>query len=240
VAIADRVCVDERIRVLVNGSSNGVDAAVRFDPSRITDNARAGIRADSGVPANAVLIGFVGRVVRDKGVVELAQAWTMLREEYPEIHLFVVGPFESQDPVPIETETLLRLDPRVHLLGEQSNLPPLYRAMDVVALPTYREGLPNVLLEAAAMELPVVATRIPGCVDAVNDGVTGTLVPPADPDALARALRRYLDDPALRRRHGEAARERVLAKFRPEAIWAATYQEYVELLDSLSRRARRP
>jgi glycosyltransferase involved in cell wall biosynthesis len=107
---------------------------------------------------------------------------------------------------------------------------PLYLAMDIVSLPTYREGLPNVPLEAAAMARPVVATRIPGCVDAVADGETGILVPPRNAEALAEALRRYLDDPDLRRRHGAAGRDRVLRQFRQEIIWEALYREYSRLL----------
>jgi glycosyltransferase involved in cell wall biosynthesis len=120
----------------------------------------------------------------------------------------------------------LRADPRVHLTGVEWDTPPLYAAMDVVALPTYREGFPNVALEAAAMALPIVATRVPGVVDAVQDEVTGTLVAPRDAAALAGALQRYLGDPALRDRHGQAARRRVLAEFRREAIWEATAAEY--------------
>ena len=80
------------------------------------------------------------------------------------------------------------------------------------------------------MAIPVVITNVPGCVDAVVDGVTGTLVPPRDPKSLAGAIARYLDDPDLRRRHGLAGRERVLRDFRPEDIWEATYREYLSLL----------
>ena len=80
------------------------------------------------------------------------------------------------------------------------------------------------------MALPVVATRIPGCIDAVVEGVTGTLVPPRDATALADALRMYLNDPNLRRKHGDAGRERVLRDFRPEEIWEEIYQEYLRLL----------
>ena len=125
---------------------------------------------------------------------------------------------------------MLRTDARVHLLGHVRDMPALYAAMDLLVLPTYREGFPYVPMEAAAMALPVVATLVPGCVDAVVDGVTGTLVPPRDPAALAAAIARYLGDPDLRRRHGQAGRERVLRDFRPGDIWEATYQEYVRLL----------
>jgi glycosyltransferase involved in cell wall biosynthesis len=113
--------------------------------------------------------------------------------------------------------------------------------MDVVALPTYREGFSNVALEAAAMALPIVASRVPGCVDAIEDGVTGTLVPARDSAELSRALVRYLEHPELRSRHGAAARERVLAEFRPEQIWEAIAAEYRALLaERAPRRAVAP
>jgi glycosyltransferase involved in cell wall biosynthesis len=102
--------------------------------------------------------------------------------------------------------------------------------MDVVALPTYREGLPVVPLEAAAMRLPVVATSIPACADAVVDGETGSLVPPRDGRALADALDRYLRNPDLRGSHGREARDRMLRWFRPEAMWEALLGEYQSLL----------
>jgi glycosyltransferase involved in cell wall biosynthesis len=235
-AVEAGICPPEKITVLLGGSGNGVDAAGRFDPDAQGEAVRAEARARLGIPPDAVVIGFVGRIVRDKGVMELAEAWRQLRERYPHLHLLLVGPFEPQDPVPAGTERLLREDSRVHLAGMDWNTPPLYAAMDLVALPTYREGFPNVPLEAAAMRLPVVATRIPGCVDALADGVTGLLVPPRDATALRDALARYLDDPELRLLHGAAGRERVLQEFRQEAIWAALHAEYRRLLAQLSPR----
>lgn len=229
-AIRQRLCPPEKIKVLAGGSGNGVDAKQRFDPARLGKDARAEARRRFGIPPAATVVGFVGRIVRDKGIVELTEAWQMLRDDHPQLHLLLVGPFESQDPVSPETEAVLREDPRVHLAGMDWNTPPLYAAVDLVALPTHREGFPNVPLEAAAMGLPVVATRIPGCIDAVQDGVTGTLVPPADANALTCAIGRYLADPALGRRHGAAGRERILREFRQDIIWEALYREYVWLL----------
>ena len=230
VAIREGLCPPEKIKVLAGGSGNGVDAERRFNPERLGEQARPDARRRLGIPPAATVVGFVGRIVRDKGIVELTEAWRRLRERHPEARLLLVGPFEPQDPVSPETEALLRKDPRVHLPGLDWNTAPLYAAMDLVALPTHREGFPNVPLEAAAMELPVVATRIPGCVDAVQDGVTGTLVPPRDADALAEALHSYLADPVRRREHGRAGRDRVLREYWQEAIWEHLYDEYCRLL----------
>jgi glycosyltransferase involved in cell wall biosynthesis len=230
VAVAEGICPLEKITVLAGGSGQGVDAAGRFDPAALAPGARETTRASFGIPADAMVIGFVGRLVHDKGVVELEAAWRALRDAYPSLHLLLVGPWEPQDPVPAGVRERLEADARVHLAGMDWNTPPLYAAMDVVALPTYREGFPNVPLEAAAMELPVVATRVSGCVDAVAEGVTGMLVPARDAEALAATLRRYLGDAELRSCHGAAGRERVLREFRQEVIWEAMFGEYCRLL----------
>jgi len=232
VVVSEGLCPAEKIKVLGSGSINGVDAEGIFNPARLPADGRETVRRRYGIPHNAVVAGFVGRIVRDKGMVELAEAWRTLREELPDLHLLLVGPFEPQDAVPADVEALLRNDPRIHLLGLNWDTPPLYAAMDLVLLPTYREGFPVSPLEAAAMQLPIVATRVAGCVDAVVDGVTGTLVPARDARSLAEAIRSYVRDPDLRNRHGGAARQRVQRQFRPEALWQAQYQEYVRLLRS--------
>jgi glycosyltransferase involved in cell wall biosynthesis len=228
-AIGAGICPPDKIRVLLGGSGNGVDAKDRFQP---IDNpeVRHLARNRFGIPRDATVIGFVGRIVRDKGIVELVNAWMRLREAYPALHLLVVGPFEREGRVPQKTENVLRSDPRIHLAGKDWNTPPLYAAMDIVALPTHREGFPNVPLEAAATELPVVATRIPGCVDAVVSDVTGLLVEPRNDAALEAALNRYIEQPALRKAHGRAGRARVLREFNQETLWQALLDDYVRLL----------
>jgi len=229
IAVQRGLCPVEKTGVILNGSVNGVEATEQFNPARVR-GARDSMRQTSGIPGDALVVGFVGRLLREKGVAELVAAWGMLRAEFPALHLLIVGTFDSRDPVSPEVEALLRDDPRIHLTGQVEDMPPLYAAMDIVALPSYREGLGMVLLEASAMALPTVATDVPGCIDAVQDGVTGTLVPARDAGALADALRRYLRSPELRTCHGGAGRERVLRDFRPGALWEAQYLEYVRLL----------
>ncbi len=227
VVTAERICKSERVSVLAKGSVNGVDAA-RFCPGG--SEARLRLRQELGIPGTAFVVGYVGRVVADKGLKELAMAWQGLRITFPTMHLLIVGRFEPQDPLPAGINQLLVSDPLIHLAGEVRDAVHVYRAIDLFVLPTYREGFPVVLLEAAAMGLATVASSVTGCVDAVQDGITGTLVPPYDSGALAQAIGRYAKDEALRKRHGTAARERVQRDFRPQDVARALWQEYEGLM----------
>jgi len=224
-AVAHGLVPREKAAVPAGGSINGVDAEREFCPERHRE-AGARVRALYGLPPGAPVVGFVGRLVRDKGIVELAEAWQVIRRRHRDARLLIVGPLDDTDPVPPRTMALLREDPRVALVGPDWDVTPYMAAMSLLVLPTHREGLGNVLLEAGAMELPVVATRITGCVDAVVDGRTGTLVPPKDPAALAEAIAAYLGSAPLRARHGAAARERLLRHFSQGVVWKATHQEY--------------
>lgn len=232
VALANKLCDADKLHVILGGSGNGVDAKRRFNPSLYPAQTRQQLRDEHNIPQDALVVGFIGRLVKDKGIIELEQAWRALRDKHPGAHLLIVGPFEPRDPVPEQVAQALKDDERVHLLGFVADPAPLYLAMDLVALPTYREGFPNVPLEAASMGLPVVATLVPGCVDAVQDGVTGLLVKAADSSALEGALDRYMSDLKLRRAHGLAGRARALESFDPEGIWRGIHELYMRLLNA--------
>jgi pyridoxal phosphate-dependent aminotransferase EpsN len=239
-AIELRLAPESKLRVLAAGTANGIDTE-RFSRSPSLLRKTAALRERLRLPENAQVVGFVGRLVRDKGVAELIAAFGEVKREFPNVVLLLVGPLENYDGLDADLRTQITTDPQIVHTGFLEDTAAAYPLMTLLALPTYREGFPYVPMEAAAMELPVVATRVTGCVDAVVHGVTGTLVPPRDAKTLATAIAAYLRDPSLCEQHGSAGRERVERDFRPEPIWQALYEEYLELLgESQIRVARTP
>jgi len=228
-AIESRLCSPNKIKVLANGSTNGVDAQGRFNPVSLGKETREKIRNIYGIPPNAIVVGYTGRVVRKKGIVELIEAWRELRERYPNLQLLLVGKYESRDPLPANIMHIIDTDSRIHYTGFKFDVERYYAAMDIFCFPTYREGFGNVALEASAMELPVVATKVIGCVDSVLDGVTGKLVDPYNSTALVDAIVEYIENPKLRRFHGIAGRQRALRDFDPQVIHQALLDEYCYL-----------
>lgn len=212
-----------------SGSSNGLDVA-RFARSSERDAWARGERARLGLPASAIVVGFVGRFVRDKGLIELVAAFQAAAEKSPQLRLLLVGDYDATDPLPAHVVEFIDRDPRVVRTGFVDEPARYYSLMDVFAFPSYREGFPNAPLEAAAAGLPIAAFRATGTVDAVVDGETGTLVPAKDAATLAAALLAYATDPALAKRHGAAGAGRVRALFQREVVWAQIADEYARLV----------
>ena len=227
--IRERICPARKIRLIRNGSSNGVNAQ-RFKPLPAEVEKRNEFRRRYGIPEEARVIGFVGRIVRSKGIHELFEAWKILKEESSSLHLLIVGAMEGEEPADRRVLSQICLDPRVIVTGHLEDVVSAYGVMDLLVLPSHREGFGNVIIEAGAMEIPVVATRVTGCVDSVENGKTGILVPVKNAGALATAIRAYLCNGRMRRDHGKAARARVLQCFRPADIWAGIYRVYTDLV----------
>ncbi len=209
-----------RIR-LIPGS--GVDC-VRFAPRPMTE-------ADCAVQADMRVV-LPARLLWDKGLAEFVQAARLLKSEGRAIHFLLAGDPDPGNPAAVPQATVQSWvdEGLLEWLGHVADMPTLFGSVDVVALPSYREGLPKGLIEAGACELALVTTDVPGCREVVSDGVDGLLVPVKDGQALARAIARLHDDPALRQRLGAAARAKALAEFDERIVIRRTLEVYGQVL----------
>lgn len=228
--LAQGLLKPDKLKVIGAGSLAGVDLD-RFTRDRFPAERCAALRASLGIPQDAPVLLFVGRITADKGVHELMHAYAALKHSGSPAHLVMVGQFDDEGGLPgIITRDELSALPHAHIVGF-TDCPEAYMAIaDVLCLPSYREGFGTVVIEAAAMGVPTVGTHIYGLSDAVVDGITGILVAPQDGDALHAALGTLLGDHALRARMGSQALQRARALFDAKVVNAAVVQDYVSLL----------
>ena len=222
-----------KVRVIGKGSSNGIDARVFTRSQELMDRAQA-IRRQYGIGENDTVFSFVGRVVRDKGVVELVESFRALNHLVPEprgkVFLIMVGPFENDlDPVPEEVVKFLRTDKHVVLAGFQADVRPWIMASDVFVFPSYREGFPNVVMQSCLLGVPCIVSDINGCNEIISKNATGLVVPVRDVNGLASAMLELMNDSARRKELAAAAREFVAANFGREYVWECIGKEYEEL-----------
>lgn len=202
---------------------NGIDT----DLYRTDEVARARVRKEVGSRPDAVVAAVLARVTEDKGQVETIDALASLAKECPQAELWIVG--EGTLRPKLEEQARERgISDRVRFLGFRNDISAVLQAVDIVVQASHREGLGNTLLEAMASRKPIVASSVGGIVDVVVPGVTGELVPPYDPAAIAQALRPLLTNPALRTQYGEAGWKRVQEEFRlsrETADWCRLFEE---------------
>ena len=223
-ALALNLAPAAKLHLLGDGSSNGVDLE-RFSPGP------SDVRDWLGLSHDTPLVGFAGRLTRDKGLPELIEAFDTILAVMPETHLLLVGWFDnSEDALGDELCARIRSHPRIHYTGFVADTAPYYRAMDLMVLPTWREGFPNVVLEAAATGIPVITTLCTGSRDSVVPEVTGLLIPPGYPAAISEAVLKLLRNPERRRKMGKAARAWVCEHFANDRVLGLTAAYYRSLL----------
>ncbi len=228
---ADREVLGGRRTVVIPGE--GIDLA-EFSPEAVPPERRLALRRALGLGPDAPVVLMVGRMLWHKGVDEFVKAARRLRPAFPEAAFLLVGPSDDGNPARIPVEALRAWEAAglIRYLGAREDVRDWMAIADVVVLPTYyREGLPRVLVEAAAMGRPLVATDVPGCRDVVADGVNGFLVPPRDGAALAEAIEAVLRDAELRARLGMAARRLAEARFSDRQVVDRILRLYAALLD---------
>ncbi len=206
--------------VLLNqGTCNGIDSEEHFNPFIVknTDEVLK-IKERLGIQPSDIVVGYVGRLVKDKGINELVDAWQILTKKYPNLKLLLVGPFEERDGLCEETKLLIEKNTTIINTGIVDDAAAYYSLMHIFILPSYREGFPTVVLEASSMELPVLTSRATGCIDSIKEGITGKFMD-IQPDSIASCLTFYINNLDIAKQHGINGRKFVTDNFEQTLIW---------------------
>lgn len=211
------------IRVLGYGNVRGIDMAHYSRESIDVPDRPAGV---------GFTFVFVGRIVRDKGINELVAAFDRLHQEHGDIRLVLVGPREDDlDPVLPSTTERINRGEGIEAVGSQRDVRPFYAAADALVFPSYREGFPNVVIEAGAMGLPSIVTDINGAREIIIDGQNGVIVPPQDEEALYRAMKDFVEKPELVKALATQARPLIASRFEQGYVRRCLYDFYHEILN---------
>ena len=213
--------------VLHNGNINGIDLEYFDRTPEVVERADQ-IREEVG---GAFAYLFVGRIVRDKGITELIDAFDRVHMEHPETRLLLVGTQEPElDPLPDRTQRLIADNDAIIEAGWQDDVRPWFVASDLFTFPSYREGFPNVVMQAGALGIPSLVTDINGSNEIIIEGMNGTIVPTRDTDALYRKMTEALEQRDRLAEMSAQCRPLIASRYRQEDVWRATLDMYNELL----------
>ncbi len=218
-SLEDKINPASKQVVLANGTCNGIDVA-RFNIDSVDKERLAALKKNLGIGNGDFVIGFAGRLVKDKGIIELVRAYNTLRQQHKNVRLMLVGMLEIRDALPDDVVKVIQEDEGIIKTGyvNYTEIEYYYALMDVFVLASYREGFPTSVLEASAMNLPVITTRATGCIDSIIDGETGIFVNHDDKELLT-ALSTLYDNEDKRKMMGQNGRKFVVDHFKPEIIW---------------------
>ena len=215
------------LRVLGHGNVRGIDLA-HYDRTPDVEARAAGIRKEG-----VFTFVFVGRLVRDKGINELVAAFRRLNKELPATRLILVGPQEKElDPLSPGILAEIVGNPAIEAVGSQADVRPWLAASDAFVFPSYREGFPNVVIEAGAMGLPSIVTDINGSREIVVEGRNGIVVPPRDTGALRTAMEDFLENPGRRKDMAAAARGLVASRYEQSFVRNCLKEFYKEIINN--------
>lgn len=213
----------KKFKIIGRGSTNGINTQVFARDEAILGNA---LHIRQKYHLKDTTFVFIGRIVKDKGIVELLDAFRLFTAHRP-ASLILVGDFEPDlDPIPNEYIDYINSSESIHAVGFQKDVKPWLAASDIFVFPSYREGFPNVVLQACSMQLPCIVTDIPGSREAVIDNYSGLIVPPKNATALAEAMKILAGDVAKRSVFAENARDFVVKNFEQQYLWNELLKEY--------------
>lgn len=225
-----KYCRDSKLKVLANGSSNGVNIDF-FKPNFAINNIdeyKSICRKKYNLDENDIVFLYVGRIAKDKGINELIDAFGKLnREQSNTIKLILIGPFEKDHGIlDNKTKRMLEENENIKVLGRFDDVRPFYLISDVFVFPTYREGFPNVVLEAQSMGLPCIVTNINGCNEIIKNGYNGLIISVKNSEDLYIAMRKLAFDKEYRLDLSSKSRKNIIDNYRREIVWNALLDEY--------------
>ena len=220
-----------KLKLIGHGSSNGIDSDY-YSRANVSFEQIDALRKVAKPGTNAFVWLFVGRLVGDKGIVELIEAFLHVQTQYHDDQLWLVGPFENKDRLKPSLLQTINDNNNIIAWGYCDEVRPFFAAANALVFPSYREGFPNVPMQAAAMECPMILSDINGCNEIVENNVNGMLVPVKNPDSLADAMLFIRNNPDLRKYFADNSLAIIKKKYSNRAIWRLLEEEYNELLGS--------
>ena len=226
-----------KLKIIANGSSNGINT-IFFSPAQVSEIEKAALREKLNIQPDDFVFVFVGRIVSDKGINELIKAFSELQavenNELTGIKLLLVGGLES-DLDPLNPETLAEINQNRDIIsvGFQQDVRPFFAISDALAFPSYREGFPNVVMQAGAMGLPSIVSDINGCNEIIVEGENGLIIPPKNVEKLKEKMLTLARDKNLYIKLKENSRRMIKNRYEQSMVWKALLEEYEGLLQSV-------
>lgn len=229
IIIENGYTIHEKIKVIGNGSSNGIDTSY-FDPLLFTEENQNHLRASLGISRNDYVFIFLGRLVGDKGVNELIHAFDNISKKNPKTKLILGGKYEKElDPLNSKVEFIIENHPDIIAPGWLKDVRPYLSISNAMVFPSYREGFPNVVMQAGAMGIPIIASDINGCNEIVSHGINGYIIPPKNTLALERRMLELIENPQTFLQ--KVCRSTIVENYQQEFIWSELLKEYQNTLN---------
>ena len=229
IILKEKFCSRKKLKVISNGSSNGINTSY-FDPVLFSDMQKKNLKKELGMEDLDFIFIFVGRLVKDKGINELVKAFDQLSKSNKKAKLLLVGAQEPElDPLKQDTLHFISKNKSIIEVGYQPDVRPYFAISDVLVFPSYREGFPNVVMQAGSMELPSIVSNINGCNEIIEEAVNGTIIPTKDEEALKIKMKLFLEDKNLFTQLKNNARKIILDRYEQKVVWKALLTEYKSL-----------
>ncbi len=229
IIVKNKYTTVKKLKVIANGSSNGIDTSF-FDPELYAEADNLKLREQLQIAPSDKVIIYVGRLVKDKGINELVRAFKKISSEDAKVKLLLVGIYEKDlDPLLPEIENEIETNPNIIFVGWQNDVRPYFAISDILGFPSYREGFPNVVMQAASMGLTSIVTNINGCNEIITEDDNGIIIPTKDTQALYESIQKLTKDDDLRLKLAGNARASITKRYECKHVWEELLKEYQSL-----------